>query len=498
MTDLSPTRRRFGILLHPTSLPGPFGLGDLGPEADRFLDWMRDAGASIWQVLPLGPCGYGESPYAAASAFAGNRYLISPERLLAERWLEAEELEGGEPGGDTARAAAFRDRALDLAWRRFRRDRPAERAASFEDFRRDPSRAPWLADWAMFAALKAEQGGARWTRWPELLVRRDAGALAEARLRLSAELEKEEFVQFLFFSQWDALRRRAAELSIAILGDLPISVGHDSADVWARPELFDLDEQGEPLFVSGVPPDYFSATGQRWGSPLYRWDRCRAESWAWWIERFRANLRLADLLRIDHFRGFAASWAIPASEPTAVAGHWRPGPGRELFDAVRAALGRLPFVAEDLGVITDDVVALRDGLGLPGMRVLQFGFGADDSPHLPHRHVPNCFAYTGTHDNDTARGWFEHAPPAERARALEYTGSDARDFARDLVRTALASVAATAVVPLPDLLGLGSEARFNTPGESSGNWRWQAPADAFSDALATRLRRLCALTGRAR
>ncbi len=494
MTDPSPTRRRFGILLHPTSLPGRHGLGDLGPEADRFLDWMREAGASVWQILPLGPCGYGESPYAADSAFAGNRYLISPDRLLAEGWLEASDFAEAEPRDD---AASFRDRVLDLAWRRFR-DRPsADRAAAFDTFRRDPAGAPWLADWAIYTALKAEQRGATWTRWPEPLTRRDPAALAEARGRLAAEVEKEEFVQFLFFSQWDAVRRRAASLSIAVFGDMPISVGHDSADVWAHPELFDLDERGEPLSVSGVPPDYFSATGQRWGSPLYRWDRCRAEGWAWWIERFRANLRLVDLLRVDHFRGFAASWAIPAAEPTAIVGQWRPGPGRELFDAVRGALGGLPLVAEDLGVITDDVVALRDGLGLPGMRVLQFGFAADDSPHLPHRHVPNCFAYTGTHDNDTARGWLEHAPGAERARALDYTGSDGRDFAWDLVRTALASVAGTAVAPLADVLGLGSEARLNTPGHPTGNWRWQAPPDAFSSALAARLRRLCALTGRA-
>jgi len=489
--------RRFGILLHPTSLPGRVGLGDLGPEADRFLVWMREAGASVWQVLPLGPCGYGGSPYAAASAFAGNRYLISPERLVAEGWLEAADLAVAPPADEPGRSADFRDRILDDAWRRFRGAPPAERAAAFDEFRRDPARAPWLADWATFTALQAEQQGASWTRWPEPLARRDPGALAEARRRLSAEVEREEFVQFLFFSQWAAVHRRAAELSIAIMGDIPMYVGHDSADVWAHPELFDLDERGEPLFVSGVPPDYFSATGQRWGSPLYRWDRCRAEGWAWWIERFRANLRLADLVRIDHFRGFAGYWAIPASEPTAVAGEWRPGPGRELFEAVIGAVGGLPLVAEDLGVITDDVAALRDGLGLPGMRVLQFGFAADDSPHLPHRHVPNGFAYTGTHDNDTARGWFEHASAPERARALDYTGSDGRDFAWDLLRTALESVAGTAIAPPQDVLGLGSEARLNTPGDPSGSWEWQAPPDAFSSALASRLRRLCALTGRA-
>jgi 4-alpha-glucanotransferase len=488
--------RRFGILLHPTSLPGRFGLGDLGPEAERFLEWMHEAGAGVWQVLPLGPCGYGQSPYGCASAFAGNRYLISPDRLLADGWLEAEDV--AEAPGAAETAAEFRDGILDRAWGRFARNGSSDRRAAFDRFRGDPARSSWLADWALFTALKSEHRGARWTEWAAPLARRESHALTEARLRLAAEVEKEEFVQFLFSSQWDAVRRRAAELSIAVLGDMPIYVAHDGADVWAHRELFDLDERGEPLAVSGVPPDYFSATGQRWGSPLYRWDRCREERWAWWIERFRANLRIADLVRIDHFRGFAGYWAIPAAEPTAVLGQWRPAPGRELFDAVRDAVGGLSLVAEDLGVITADVVALRDALGFPGMRVLQFGFSADDSPDLPHRHVPNVFAYTGTHDNDTARGWLDHAPPEERRRALDYTGSDGTDFAWALLRTALASVAETAIAPLQDVLGLGSEARLNTPGEPDGNWRWQAPAGAFSRELASRLRRLCALTGRAR
>jgi len=489
--------RRAGLLLHPASLPGRFGLGDIGSEADRFLAWMREAGLSLWQVLPLGPCGYGDSPYGSASAFAGNRYLVSPDRLAEEEWLDAAELDAAE-GFVAAPPAALRDRLLDAAWERFRDRAPAGRRADFEAFRRDPAQAGWLEDWALFTALKAEHGGRPWTAWPAPLARRDAGALAEARSRLADPSAKEEFVQFLFFRQWDALRRRASALGISIFGDMPIYVAHDSADVWAHPGLFDLDEAGEPVSVSGVPPDYFSATGQRWGSPLYRWDRCREEGWSWWIERFRANLRLADLVRIDHFRGFAGFWAIPASEPTAIAGTWRPGPGRELFEAAQAAIGGLPFVAEDLGVITADVVALRDGLGFPGMRVLQFGFDADDSPHLPHRHVRNSVVYTGTHDNDTAAGWFENASEEERRRALDYTGSDGRDFAWSLLRTALASVAETAIAPLQDVLGLGSEARLNTPGEASGNWRWQAPPGAFSLELAGRLRRLCALTGRAR
>ena len=487
-------QRRFGILLHPTSLPGRFGLGDLGPGADRFLDWMRDAGAALWQVLPLGPCGWGDSPYGAASAFAGNPYLVSPERLAAEGWIDAGALAASPDG----HPAAFRDGLLDAAWARFQAGAPEERRAAFDAFCADPAQASWLDDWALFRAIRAEYPGRRWTEWPEPLARRDSAALAEARSRLSAVAGRERFAQFLFFAQWDALRRRAAALGVSLFGDMPISVAHDSADVWAHPELFDLDARGEPVAVSGVPPDYFSETGQRWGSPLYRWDRCRDEGWRWWIDRFRANLRLADVVRIDHFRGFAAYWSIAAAEPTAAAGQWRAGPGRAPFDAAREALGELPFVAEDLGVITPDVVALRDGLGFPGMRVLQFGFAEDDSPHLPHRHIGHCVAYTGTHDNDTANGWFAGAPEEERRRAADYTGSGDAGFARALVRTAFASVAGTVVVPLQDVLELGSEARLNTPGTAAGNWRWQAAADALTPERARRLRRLAALTGRAR
>ncbi|HWC65520.1 MAG TPA: 4-alpha-glucanotransferase [Thermoanaerobaculia bacterium] len=490
--------RRAGILLHPTSLPGRFGLGDIGPEAERFLEWLRDAGASLWQVLPLGPCGYGGSPYGCASAFAGNRYLVSPDGLAREGWLGEEDLEPDGDLRDAVEAVRCRDRVLERAWERFGNAAETEKHAAFDAFRADPAQAAWLDDWTLFTALKDEASGAPWTDWPESLRRRDPRALDAARQRLRQAIEREAFVQFLFFRQWAALRQRAAAAGVAIFGDMPIYVAGDGADVWAHRELFDLDEDGNAVAVSGVPPDYFSATGQRWGSPLYRWDACRAEGFAWWIERLRANLRLADLVRIDHFRGFAGFWAIPASEPTAVVGEWRPGPGRELFDATRAAIGALPFVAEDLGVITADVVALRDALGLPGMKVLQFGFGSDDSPHLPHRHVANAVVYTGTHDNDTARGWWEHASAAERSRARDYSGSDGRDFPWDLARLALASVAETAVVPMQDVLGLGSDARLNTPGKAEGNWGWQMAENAASPVLAARFRRLAALTGRIR
>ncbi|HET7452922.1 MAG TPA: 4-alpha-glucanotransferase [Thermoanaerobaculia bacterium] len=487
--------RRAGILLPVFSLPGRFGQGDLGPEAFRLLDGLASAGIRIWQVLPLSPCAYRGSPYASASAFAGNRYLISVDQLAGDGLIDA--APSPVPADDAAEAA-LRDAALDSAWRRFDSGGAGHLRSAFEAFVSAPEQAPWLEDWALFLAIASEQGGRRWTEWPEPLARRNPEALAAARSRLAREIDRERFVQFLFFRQWAAMHAAAASRGIAIFGDLPIYVAHGSADVWAHPELFELDERGEPLAVSGVPPDYFSKTGQRWGSPLYRWDRCREEGWKWWIDRFRANLRLADLVRIDHFRGFAAYWRIAASEPTAVVGEWRPGPGREIFDAARQALGELPFVAEDLGVITSDVALLRDALGFPGMRVLQFGFAQDDSPHLPHRHVANAVAYTGTHDNDTANGWFARASADERRRAADYTGAGDGGFARALVRAAFESVAETVVAPLQDVLELGSEARLNTPGTVEGNWRWQAPADAFAPERAGWLRRLSAATGRAR
>ena len=486
--------RRAGILLHPTALPGPVGQGDLGPEAFRFLDALASAGVRIWQVLPLSPCGYRSSPYTAASAFAGNRYLVSIDALVTDGLIDGPL---APPAGNDAAEAEFRDRTIESAWRRFQNGGAPHLREAFDAFDAGAARSAWLDDWTLFAALKEKYGpGVPWTEWPEPLARRDAEALGAARRELGEAIARERFIQCIFFRQWGAVREAANARGIAVLGDLPISVAHDSADVWSHPELFDLDDTGRPRTVSGVPPDYFSATGQRWGMPTYRWDRSEAEGFRWWIERFRANLRLADLVRIDHFRGYVAYWAIPAAEPTAAGGAWRPGPGRRLFEAAREALGALPFVAEDLGVITPDVEALRDALELPGMRVLQFGFAADDSPHLPHRHVPRSVVYTGTHDNDTTRGWFDGAPEIERRRAMEYLGATPSGVVEAFVRAAFESVADTVIVPVADLLGLGSQARFNTPGETSGSWRWQMPADAFSPELADRVRRLAALTGR--
>ena len=495
-------RRRAGILAHPTSLPGPFAVGDLGPASERFLAWLEAAGQSLWQVLPLGPVGEGCSPYVARSAFAGNPLLISPERLAEDGLLEPGELADAPGAGgrvDLAAAARWKERLLRAAWERFRR---AAAPAPLEELREelrafaaDPAHA-WLGDWELFAALRDAHRGRSWVEWAAPLARRDPAALEEARRELLVETGYHRFVQFLFFRQWRRLRAAARARGIGILGDVPIYVSHDSADVWARPELFDLDAAGRPLHVAGVPPDYFSPTGQRWGNPLYRWERMAEDGYRWWIERLRANLELTDWVRLDHFRGIAAYWEVPASEPSAMRGRWMPGPGAALLDALREALGELPLVAEDLGVITPDVEALRDGAGLPGMRVLQFAFGDDESSHLPHRYVPRCVVYTGTHDNDTTLGWFVAASPEERERVLDYVGGDGIEPHWDLARAAATSVAAWAVVPLQDVLGLGSEARMNTPGQAAGNWSWRARAQQLGGEEASRLRRLAQLTGR--
>jgi 4-alpha-glucanotransferase len=492
------SRRRAGILLHPTSLPGRFGVGDFGPEADRFLAWAQSAGQSLWQVLPLHPTFSGDSPYGAASAFAGNPLLISPERLVEEGYLPGSALDGAPvfPEGrlDSAEARRWKERILRASW-----EHSAATVASrgeFDAFRRADAQASWLPDWSLFAALKREHPGP-WTSWPEELRRRRPEALAAARRDLEGEIAWQEFVQFLFFRQWTDLRAGAKRRGIAILGDVPIYVSHDSADVWARQELFLLDSSGMPEAVAGVPPDAYSATGQLWGYPLYRWDAMEGDGFRWWIARLRQATSVADAARIDHFRGFAAGWSVPASETSAIRGRWIPGPGVKLFEAVRRELGDVPLVAEDLGVITDDVRALLAALGIPGMKVLQFGFSEDDSEHLPHRHVANAVVYTGTHDNDTTRGWFAALAEPERRRVLDYVGGDGTDIARDFLREAATSVARLAVVPLQDVLGLGSEARMNTPGVARGNWAWRALPGALTAERAAGLKRLALLTGRA-
>jgi len=493
--------RAAGILLHPTSLPGPFGIGDLGPSLDRFLDWMAAAGQTIWQVLPLGPTSLANSPYGCASAFAGNPLLVSPELLVAEGLLPEDFLRSApsfpEDRVDFGAVIRWKEILLRESWRAFRAHASHEQNEAFRSFRRAPEQEPWLWDWTMFAAIKKHEGGREWPAWGPALTKRAPDAMSLIESRLSADLEFHAYAQFLFFRQWDRARREAAARGIRILGDIPIYVAPDSADVWANQELFQLDEEGRRTAVAGVPPDYFSETGQLWGNPLFRWDVLERDGFEWWTERVRANLRLCDAMRVDHFRGFAAYWSVPAGEKNAIGGAWIPGPGSRVFGALCDALGDLPLVAEDLGVITEDVVALREELGLPGMRVLQFAFGDLDSTHLPHRHVPNSLVYTGTHDNDTTRGWWSARGGDERGRARDYLGSFADDEASwALLRAAYASVARWAIAPMQDVLGLGSEARMNTPSLPEGNWAWRMAGDALRPDLAGRLEWMARLTGR--
>jgi len=497
----APVERAAGLLLHPTSLPGPGPIGDLGPAAHALLDWLVAAGLSRWQMLPVAPTGFGDSPYGALSSFAGNPLLVSPQRL-ADAGLGPIDL-------PSATAAPERVAAVDFAftraakqklhheiWSRFPAHAPAEVAARWSSFRDEASSRAWLGDWADFSALKDRHAGRSWLEWDPELRDRSPAALARARRELAAELEFHRFEQFLFELQWSDLRAAAAARGIRLIGDLPIYPALDSADVWSRRDLFQLRRNGRPTRVAGVPPDYFSATGQLWGNPLYRWDRVIADGFAWWIDRLRRQLELFDSVRLDHFRGFVAYWSVPARAKTAQGGKWIAGPGRAFFDAVHAALGRPSLLAEDLGEIDAPVHALRRELALPGMRVLQFGFDSVDSLHAAHRHPPDCVAYTGTHDNDTSRGWVGSAAAEAKHRALTYLGCDEAGFSWAMVRAALTSPANLAIVPIQDLLGLGSEARLNRPGSDSGNWTWRLSADQVPDGLAERLRDLASAAAR--
>jgi 4-alpha-glucanotransferase len=498
-------KRRSGVLLHPTSLPGPYGIGDLGPEAYKFADFLVAAGQSLWQVLPLGPTGYGDSPYACYSAFAGNTLLVSPDQLIKEGLLDEAPQSTGSPNKiDFGEAHSLKDQILHRAYVAYTKTTDTTLRSAFETFAQQ--HAHWLEDYALFRALKDAHGGVAWNEWESSLVRRTPSALERAREELRTSVEAQMFYQFLFFRQWFALKRYCNERGISVVGDLPIFVAQDSADVWTNPEQFKLDKNGKPLVVAGVPPDYFSSTGQLWGNPLYNWERMIDDGFRWWIERVRATFTVVDIARVDHFRGFAACWEIPGGDKTAERGQWVEAPGRELFTAIRKTLGELPIIAEDLGVITPDVVALREDFGFPGMRILQFGFGSDSKNiDLPHNYVPNVVAYTGTHDNDTTVGWFNSvagegstrtAEQIERERkfCMNYLDTDGHEIQWDLIRGVLASVANTAVVPLQDLLGLGTEARMNLPNSTEGNWAWRFTT--LRDDLATRLKQLSELYGR--
>jgi 4-alpha-glucanotransferase len=489
--------RSGGVLLHPTSLPGPYGIGDLGPTAFAWVDALAAAGLAWWQILPLGPTGAGDSPYQCFSAFAGNPCLISPDLLVEDGLLEPSDLEAFRlPDGpiDYGRVLELRTELLKKCWERFQSGAASALRAAFEEFQ--TAQKAWLDDYALFMAIKEAHPGPS-TGWPAELIQRDAAVLRAARRERADAVGRHQLSQFLFFRQWRALKEHAHSLGVKLIGDLPIFVSPDSSDVWSRPGLFLLDRNRVPKVVAGVPPDYFSLDGQRWGNPLYDWEAMRADGYSWWIDRLRATLEQVDLVRIDHFRGFEAYWEIPADSLTARTGRWVKGPGADLFRALGAALGQLSVIAEDLGVITPEVEALREKCGLPGMRVLQFAFGgAVEERFLPYNYDQHTVVYTGTHDNETTVGWFAGLTAKERDFFLRYEPAADADPAWALIRLAWESVADLAVVPLQDVLSLGNEARMNHPGTVSGNWRWRADKDFLAGGQIERLGELSVTYGR--
>lgn len=502
--------RASGILLHPTSLPSKFGIGDLGDEAYSFVDFLADAKQTYWQILPLGPTGYGDSPYQCFSAFAGNANLISPQKIVEDGFLTNTEINEKPdfPVGrvDFGKVYEWKNHILGLAYERFRLTTSVDLRGKFETFSQE--QATWLEDYALFRAVKKSQNQASWQNWNIRLKLRDEKALAQAREDLREEIQSQKFQQWLFFRQWNELKNYCHSKAIKIVGDLPIFVALDSADVWCNPSQFKLNEDGSPKVIAGVPPDYFSATGQLWGNPIYNWEQMRRDGFQWWINRVKAALGTVDVVRVDHFRGFAASWEVPGGDATAQNGRWVNVPGMELFETLKREIDDLPFWAEDLGVITPDVEELRDSFSFPGMRILQFAFGGDTDNHdLPHNYIKNCVAYTGTHDNDTTVGWFDSEAGTgstrdeaqikrEREFCLDYLKSDGKEIHWDFIRIVWESVADTAIAPMQDLLGLGNEARMNLPASSSGNWYWQCRDGDLSDQIKQRLKNLTELYGR--
>lgn len=491
--------RSSGILLHPTSLPGGHGIGDLGDEAYRWIDFLAAGGQRLWQLMPLGPTGYGDSPYQCFSAFAGNPYLISLDRLHQTGLLDQPDLTGAPAADphsvDYGAVIPYKLERLERAARRFLETADDDARRAFDRF--SDEQAYWLDDYALFMAIKEAHGGNAWNSWDEKLRLRDPAALEQAREEHAGAIRKHKIWQHFFDRQWRSVKAYANENGVEIVGDIPIFIAYDSADAWANPDLFFFDENGEPTVVAGVPPDYFSSTGQRWGNPLYRWKKMKENGYAWWIRRFESTLEFVDIVRVDHFRGFEAYWEIPADEPTAEKGRWVRGPGQDFFDAIQDALGELPIIAEDLGVITPEVEELRDRNGLPGMKVLQFAFAGDASdPYLPHNYDKNFVVYTGTHDNDTTNGWYAQAPEAERDYVRRYLGRGDENVAWEFIRLAQRSVADLAIFPLQDGLGLGSEARMNTPGQAAGNWTWRFTWDQVGYWMAPALAEMAVLYGR--
>ncbi|NDJ17487.1 4-alpha-glucanotransferase [Myxacorys almedinensis] len=491
-------KRSSGVLLHPTSLPSQFGIGDMGRSAYQFIDFLAQSGQAWWQVLPLAPTGYEHSPYTMNfSAFAGNPLLISLEQLEKEGLLENDELKTL-PDSDRInfeRVVPHKTQLLELAYSRFVPDE------SFEQFCHE--QAYWLKDFALFMALLEAHGGATWTTWEPAIARREADAIAKHEEKLHSKIQFHQFSQFKFFQQWSALRDYAHQKNISIIGDVSIYVCHNSSDVWANPQLFKLDpETLEPAFIAGVPPDYFSETGQLWGNPVYDWARSQATNFEWWIKRFRATLQYVDVVRVDHFRGFEAYWQVPAGEPTAMNGEWIKAPGVEFFETLKTQLGTLPIMAEDLGIITPEVEELRDRFEFPGMRILMFAFDGDpNNIHLPTHYVPNSIVYPGTHDNDTAIGWWTTASDQEKQNVLQYLGCDATEEILDIhwqmIRLAMESRASLAIVPLQDILGLDHRARMNDPSQNAGNWRWRyLSSDLLTPELSRQLLEMTEATHR--
>ena len=490
-------QRQSGILLHPTSLPGPQAVGCLGSEAYQFVDFLADAGQSVWQILPLGPTGYGNCPYSSYSAFAGSQLLISLEQLAARGDLDGNQLPSLPPSdkANYAAAIASQEPLLKQASVNFRNNKDSERQSAFQHFCRE--NAAWLEDYVLFEALRRDNDYADWQIWPEAIRRREPDTLKTEKERLAEEIYLQKYLQFVFFEQWFALKGYANNKGIQIYGDLPIFVALNSADVWSRQQQYHLDEQGQPTLVAGVPPDYFSETGQRWGNPLYNWEHIAADGFSWWHERFDWNFKLFDLLRVDHFRGFAACWAINATEPTAINGYWLESPGRELFTSLQDRFESLPIIAEDLGIITPDVETLRDDFGFPGMKILQFAFDSDaKNPYLPHNHIPNSVVYSGTHDNNTSRGWWNELNEGVQKRVINYLNHAQTDMPWQLLTTVMASVARLAIIPLQDALEMPAENRMNIPGTTENNWQWRYLPTALESELSTKLRELSRIYGR--
>jgi 4-alpha-glucanotransferase len=496
-------QRSSGVLLHISSLPSYGGIGDLGPAAHEFVAFLANAKQHIWQVLPLCPTGYGNSPYAGSSAFAGNPYLISLEFLADWGWIDSSRIAGlaGRSGyvdfGEVEqhKLPLLHEAAANFLDRGPRDANLSEQWQQFAAFCR--SEESWLTDYALYAELRRQMNTGAWTAWPEPLRRRDPEALAEASAEHARAIAQEQALQFAFSLQWNQLRDLAAHSAIRILGDVAIFVNMDSSDVWVHPAIFELDDKLNPIRVAGVPPDYFSATGQRWGNPLYRWDVLQQRGFDWWVHRIRRARQIYDIVRLDHFRGFEAYWSIPASDDTAINGEWVKAPGLALFQSLEGALGPLPLVAEDLGLITPEVEALRQQLGMPGMKVIQFGFGDKGAHiHLPHRYTTDTVAYTGTHDNDTTLGWWKSTGKVEHAAVKAYVGDIDERPTWPLIRAAASSVAEMAIVPAQDLLELGSEARMNTPAVAAGNWSWRAPEGSWTPQLAESLAAIVEVTDR--